>query len=642
MRLVIRALVAAAAVVIATPPAHAARLVIADLGTSESAIVGQVYGLALEAKGHEVVYRRAASSAVAHAAISAGTIDLYPESTASAHLAILDRLPVTDLATVLAGIREAYAPLGLIATTPAPLSTAGRVACTRQIVSRLRLRSLASLRRHPKQIVYAATRGHLLGPDGLVVLGREYGALFRGLEVQPTASRYSPIRDGRAHCIHALATDPEPARLGLVVLRDDKGAFTGTPARGFVVLRQAAADAAPGLQAEIDGVSAVLATSRVRALNDAVLRRRRPVRRTAADFLLARGLITQAFADQVKAVAPETLADVPAGAPPVGTTDRNVRVYFIRGLQIAPRQRTLPAGLAPEATVREAIRRLLIGPTGGEKTRLDVRTVIPRTTTLLEVRLRGSVATIDLSDAFAAGEDQTAIAARIAQVVMTADQFTFVDSVRVLVGSQGSAASWRETSVDPPATVVVPRPGPGVLAGNVADVQQRLIELRYLPSGTATGRYDYRTRQAVMAFQSWTGLERDGFTGPATRAALTDATAPVPTVAGGRRIEVHRRKGVVLLVDAGKVVRAIHTSTGKPGFTTPLGTYRIYRSEARDWSHPFQIWVPSVSYFSAGYGLHEYADVPTFPASHGSVWIPAPEAPTVHAFATVGTTVAVY
>jgi lipoprotein-anchoring transpeptidase ErfK/SrfK len=86
----------------------------------------------------------------------------------------------------------------------------------------------------------------------------------------------------------------------------------------------------------------------------------------------------------------------------------------------------------------------------------------------------------------------------------------------------------------------------------------------------------------------------------------------------------------------------VHTSTGKPGFTTPSGTFRVYRKSLRDWSYPFEVWLPFASYFTGGYAFHEYADVPAFPASHGCARIPAPEAEVVYAFATVGTIVNVY
>jgi lipoprotein-anchoring transpeptidase ErfK/SrfK len=51
--------------------------------------------------------------------------------------------------------------------------------------------------------------------------------------------------------------------------------------------------------------------------------------------------------------------------------------------------------------------------------------------------------------------------------------------------------------------------------------------------------------------------------------------------------------------------------------------------------------MPYASYFVGGYALHEGA-VPTYPASHGCVRLPAGDAADVYRFATVTTAVIVY
>jgi lipoprotein-anchoring transpeptidase ErfK/SrfK len=104
---------------------------------------------------------------------------------------------------------------------------------------------------------------------------------------------------------------------------------------------------------------------------------------------------------------------------------------------------------------------------------------------------------------------------------------------------------------------------------------------------------------------------------------------------------VYRELGVALLVNRGKVKRAIHVSTGAPATPTPAGTHEVFRKELRSWSVPFQVWLPYASYFNNGIAFHEYADVPPFPASHGCVRVPVPEAKGVYRFAEIGTAVVV-
>ena len=173
------------------------------------------------------------------------------------------------------------------------------------------------------------------------------------------------------------------------------------------------------------------------------------------------------------------------------------------------------------------------------------------------------------------------------------------------------------------------------------------MRLHYLPRSAVSGSWDYRTNQAVMAFQSWEGLARDGIVGKQTTGRLATAGVPQPLESGGsgRRVEIHRSRGVVLLIRNGSTVRAVHTSTGKGGNSTSLGTppghFKIYRKERRSWSYPYQVWLPYAAYWNGGWAMHGYPDVPVFPASHGCARLPMPEAPFVFRFVRIGTPVRV-
>jgi hypothetical protein len=187
------------------------------------------------------------------------------------------------------------------------------------------------------------------------------------------------------------------------------------------------------------------------------------------------------------------------------------------------------------------------------------------------------------------------------------------------------------------------QPAARLAAADPGRVQKRLASLGYLPAEAATGSWDARTTHAVVAFQAWEGLARDGIVGPRTLAALEHARRPVPAgKLGGRQVEVHREKGVTLLVERGRVVRAIHSSSGAGADATPAGSYSIFRKERNSWSVPYRVWLPYASYFDGGIAFHAYPDVPRYPASHGCVRLPTAEAPFAYAFMSIGTPVAVY
>ncbi|MFM7694905.1 MAG: L,D-transpeptidase, partial [Actinomycetota bacterium] len=138
-------------------------------------------------------------------------------------------------------------------------------------------------------------------------------------------------------------------------------------------------------------------------------------------------------------------------------------------------------------------------------------------------------------------------------------------------------------------------------------------------------------------------LERDGVIGARTVARLMRAERPEARhPAAGPHVEVDLTNQVALLVNGqGKVERAIQVSTGATG-NTPPGRFSVTRKERMSWSKPFKSWLPYAVYFHEGIALHEYADVPNYPASHGCVRLPFGDAPVVWEFTTVGMPVIVY
>lgn len=345
-------------------------------------------------------------------------------------------------------------------------------------------------------------------------------------------------------------------------------------------------------------------------------------------------------------------------ASATGSGSATAAVYFTSGEQFRTVQRELPAG-SPEQRLEAATEALVAGPTRREAaTEVETATQIPAGTELLGASLEGGTAVVRVSSEFTEGipadpaardrAERAELDARLAQLTYTATALPGVERARVVAGGRpvepggGPEAQGRDDFARPQRGPRRPRRPRGERSLSIEALQKRLAELRYLPKSAVDGVDGYRTQQAILAFQSWRGLDRDGVVGPATMAALAKASPPRPHGGGpARRIEVYPDRGVTLLVKNDRTKRAIHVSTGGPGNETPAGTFRVFRKELRSWSVPFQTWLPYASYFKDGIAFHEYPDVPPYPASHGCVRVPAPEAPGVYGFATVGTTVIV-
>jgi L,D-transpeptidase-like protein/putative peptidoglycan binding protein len=193
-----------------------------------------------------------------------------------------------------------------------------------------------------------------------------------------------------------------------------------------------------------------------------------------------------------------------------------------------------------------------------------------------------------------------------------------------------------------PATAGAKTLSSGMCGRAVHRLQKRLVKRTYLPRGYTPGCYDYRTEQAVMAFQGWARLTRDGVAGTTTKRRLRNAVTPHPWTGDRhfRHLEVHKKRQVLLVVGRlGKVQRAIHVSTAAPGHVTPDGHWKVYSKSPMSWSHEFHVWLPWASYIVGGIALHSFDSVPPYPASHGCIRMPAPEARWVYDKAPIGTPV---
>jgi len=121
-----------------------------------------------------------------------------------------------------------------------------------------------------------------------------------------------------------------------------------------------------------------------------------------------------------------------------------VDVYFVRyansggeGTLVSVRR---PAtGRSADARVAAALRALLAGPSPEER-RQGLVSEVPIGTGLRSVQLRGGVATVDLTPAFAQGGGSASMLARVWQLVYTATQVPEARAVQITLDGRRVAA----------------------------------------------------------------------------------------------------------------------------------------------------------------------------------------------------------
>jgi lipoprotein-anchoring transpeptidase ErfK/SrfK len=314
-----------------------------------------------------------------------------------------------------------------------------------------------------------------------------------------------------------------------------------------------------------------------------------------------------------------------------GTAGAAMSVWFVADGKPVSVQRS-------GATIEAAVKQLLAGPTAAERRR-GLRTAVPGGTPLRAVTVTRRVVTVDLGERFAAGRDGQALQARVEQLVRTVTDVPGVVAVSVRVAGAVPVGLFPGYDLRRPVERVAEsmhRPPA------LRDHQQALADLGFMAPSGVTGVLDTQTSTAVLGFQKWAGLPRDGALGPGTIAALQRATRPAPRLRKpGRRIEVQLGRQLALLIQDDRVVRSVHISSGAGG-ATPLGSFRVFRKERYSWSVPFKVWLPWASYFVGGVAFHEFGSVPTYAASHGCIRVNHYDAQMLFGFAEHGTPVDVF
>ncbi len=171
-----------------------------------------------------------------------------------------------------------------------------------------------------------------------------------------------------------------------------------------------------------------------------------------------------------------------------------------------------------------------------------------------------------------------------------------------------------------PAEIAYQHASVGSRGPHVMWLEQRLADLTYRP-GPVDGVFDDRTRHAVIAFQKWEGLSRDGEVGAQTWTRMMTAARPTPVRTGsGVWIEVNLTRQVFLYVENGVVTRTLPTSTGR-SFVYRSSPYTVQRKPIADGPRYRAL------YLNPGYvlAIHGYPSVPTYPASDGCVRLPKPD-----------------
>ncbi|MEU8296302.1 L,D-transpeptidase family protein [Micromonospora sp. NPDC048909] len=168
----------------------------------------------------------------------------------------------------------------------------------------------------------------------------------------------------------------------------------------------------------------------------------------------------------------------------------------------------------------------------------------------------------------------------------------------------------------PSPTRTAPKPATSTTpAGCPQGEQQRAVETYLAQLGgfgavTVDGRQSAADCAAIKKFQQRYDIRpAAGRAGPTTydvakRLATTDTSRC--RAGSGTTFCIDLTRQTTWVMRNGKVlVKPTVTRTGMSGYRTPAGTFTINYRNVKEWSNPYEVWLPYWQHFTQGMGFHE-------------------------------------
>ncbi|MQA65020.1 MAG: ABC transporter permease subunit [Alphaproteobacteria bacterium] len=281
MRIIVPLALAAALVVVASPPAPAAEVTVGSKKFTESVILGEMAALLARSAGAEVRHRRElGGTRILWNALVRGDIDVYPEYTGTLRAEILARENIPDdraLAAVLAR-------RGLVMGPPLGFNNSYAIGMLERTARERGIATVSDLRRHP-DLVLGFGSEFLNRADGWPGLKARYGLTQGNVRGLDHDLAYRGLVAGDIEVMDLYATDAEIDYYGIRVLRDDLGYF---PTYDAVLLYRAdLVRRAPAVVHAFERLAGRIDSTAMAKLNAQVKKEGKSDRDVAATFLRA-------------------------------------------------------------------------------------------------------------------------------------------------------------------------------------------------------------------------------------------------------------------------------------------------------------------------------------------------------------------
>jgi len=273
-------------------PSHENRIVIGCKNFTEQLILGEILAQHIEAKTHIPVERRfyLAGTYIAHQAILAGRIDIYPEYTGTALTAILKDSPGGSPHEVYERVNNEYQQrYQLELGPPFGFNDTFAIEVRGEDARKLQLQTLSQAAMYTPQWRAGFGYEFMERSDGYKGLVSTYGLKFAAPpRIMDLGLLTRALKDRRVDLIAGNNTDGLIPALDLFVLEDDRNYFP--PYEAVPVVRSQILAKHPELRQALNELAGNISDDEMRRLNYAVDGEHRDPKQVVAEFLRRKGL----------------------------------------------------------------------------------------------------------------------------------------------------------------------------------------------------------------------------------------------------------------------------------------------------------------------------------------------------------------
>jgi osmoprotectant transport system substrate-binding protein len=260
---------------------------------TEQLIVGNMIALLLESKGYPVNRKLGlASTALVHAALLKGDVDVYVEYTGTGLVTILKQPVITDPQAAYDAVKKMYADqFHLIWAKPWGFNNTYALMMRQADADRLKIKTISNLKSQAKDLVLGSTIEFASRPDGIPGLTKQYGLTFKDTRSMDPGLVYQAIASKQVDIISGFSTDGRIPQLKLPVLEDDQKFFP--PYYAAPVMRADLVQKSPIILEVLNRLAGKITDQTMARLNLEVDGNRRSADEVAAEYLKELHLITK-------------------------------------------------------------------------------------------------------------------------------------------------------------------------------------------------------------------------------------------------------------------------------------------------------------------------------------------------------------